>query len=241
MDSVDYTKRRRIMKARSLPLVAAALFCVIGASADVLVTIDGGAMTNGYMNVFNLPAPDGDGAYQFSSPWGIADLSATFSGGGITVTMIPNSITDPSDYWYIGGGAPGNPGNKIMEASLYNEVTGAYAGQTVTFSGNILENSLTPAHEAVAFIRDFAPDYSSFTESAIPLSSTGLFSIDLATGNDAGRHVQYGIQMTGVNVWATDLEPFGSIVAEAIPEPSSIILLMVAGGGLWGIRRRLVM
>jgi len=43
------------------------------------------------------------------------------------------------------------------------------------------------------------------------LSATGEFSISLDTINDAGRHVQWGFQMIGVNVWVTDVAPFGTM------------------------------
>ncbi len=224
------------MKSKLLATAVLTGCLCIGVQADISVTIDGGAMANGYMNVSNLPADGGD--FQFGSSWGAADLTATFNGAGDEVTMIPNSIGDPDPYWYIGGGAPGNPGNKIMEANLYAEETDTYAGQLVTFAGNVTALSLTSAHTAVAYIKDFAPDFSSFTESTVALDSTGSFSIDLATDAGAGRHVQYGIQMTGENVWATDLAPFGSVTVTAIPEPATMGLLGVFGGALLFIRRR---
>ena len=187
------------------------------AQAQTNVTVDPVKMNLGFMNVFNLPAPDGDGAFQFGGGWGFADLTGVFSGSDLTLG--PNVIGDPNEYWYqcVGGtlppdcGGPGAPGNKIMEANGYAEETGTLAGQTVIFSGTVLANSLTTAHTVTAFIRDFAPDFSSFNESSIPLSSLGAFSLSLATVNDAGRHVQYGFQMVGVNVWVTDVGPFGSM------------------------------
>ena len=36
-----------------------------------------------------------------------------------------------------------------------------YTGQTLTFKGNVLSNSLVSPYTSVAFIKDFAPDYSS--------------------------------------------------------------------------------
>jgi hypothetical protein len=175
------------------------------------------------MNVYNLPA-DG-GAFQFASPWGLPDLTAVFSGSDLTLG--PNTIDDINEYWYqcIGlpgqnppdCGVPGAPGNKIMEANSYAEVTGTYAGQTVTFSGVVLSNTLTSAHTVIAFIKDFAGDYSSFNQSFVALTSPGPFSINLATVNDPGRHVQWGFQMVGVNVWATDVGPYGTMVIGPTP------------------------
>jgi len=186
------------------------------AQAEVPVTVDPSEIALGHMNVFNLPAPDGDGAFQFGGGWGLEDLTAVWNGP--QVTLGPNTIDDPNEYWYQcvdpveppDCGGPGAPGNKIMEANLYAEPAGL-SGQTVTFSGVVTDITLTEAHTVIAFVKDFAPDFSSFEQDFVVLDSEGAFSVSLATINDAGRHVQYGFQMTGVNVWVTDVGPFGSI------------------------------
>ncbi|MCA9236468.1 MAG: PEP-CTERM sorting domain-containing protein [Planctomycetales bacterium] len=214
---------------------AALAACVGQAGAQTTVTVNPGAAWIGYMNVSNLPAPDGDGAFQFGSGWGTADLTATFAGS--VLTLGPNTIGDPDPYWYIGGGGPGAAGNKIMEANMYVEETGTLNGQNVTFTGNVLSNTFTQAHTAEAFIRDFAPDYSSFDETVIPLTP-GVFSISLATNPDAGRHVQYGFTTTGVNVWATDVGPYGSVQVTGVPEPATIALAGLALLGVARLRRR---
>jgi hypothetical protein len=191
-------------------VLGALVACALSAGtarADVTVTVDPATITNGYMNVFNLPS-DG-GAFQFASGWAPVDLTATYSGSNLTLG--PNHIGDSNPYWYIGGGGPGAPGNKIMEANMYAEPAGSLPGQTVTFVGTVLANSLTPAHVARAFIKDFASDFSSFNVSSIPLPASGFFTLSLATVNDPARHVQYGFQMVGVCVWVTDLAPFGSV------------------------------
>ena len=102
----------------------------------------------------------------WGSSWGVDDLvstiSSTTNGGASTFTLSPNTIDDPSDYWYIGGGAPGSPGNKTMDANLFYTYTDSpLSGQTVTFSGTVVANTLSNSHTAVAFIKDFAPDFSS--------------------------------------------------------------------------------
>ena len=194
--------------------------CMLGlsavtADAQVAVGIDPAETWLGYMNVFQLPA--NGGGYVFGSGWGTADLRAVFSDGALTLS--PNTIGDPNDFWYIGGGAPGNPGNKIMGANMYVQKTGVLSGTSVTFSGTVLSNTLTGSHQAVAFIKDFAPDYSSFNTITVPLAP-GPFSITLNTDPGAGRHVQYGFETTGVNVWQTDVAPFGSVVVATLaPKP----------------------
>lgn len=203
------------------------------AQADVSLTIDPGAAWLGYMNVFELPA--NGGGFVFGSGWQPADLPATFSGS--TLTLAPNSINDPSTFWYIGGGGPGAQGNKVMEGSMYVEpAAGSLSGQTVTFSANVLSNTLIDPYTSVAFIKDFAPNYSSFVEVSVPLVN-GVFSISLETIADPTRHVQYGFTTKGPNVWITDVAPFGTVQIAPVPEPASLSVL--AGGllTLLGFRR----
>jgi hypothetical protein len=217
--------------ATALGLVPCAF---VGTAQAVDVTVDPATLNLGFMNVYNLPAPDGDGVFQFASGWGFADLTASYSGANLTLG--PNTIGDPNEYWYqcTGGatppncGGPGAPGNKIMEANGYAQVDdGSLSGVTVNFVGNVISNTLTSAHTATAFIRDFAPDFSSFNETTIALPVSGSFNISLATTNDPARHVQYGFQMVGVNVWVTDTAPFGSVTIGPDGPPDT-------AGSSWG-------
>lgn len=206
------------------------LTVTVGNSADVTGTLDATGW-RGFMNVFEL-----DGVTDvFGSPWGVGDLNATFDDGASKLTLSPNTIGDPDPFWYIGGGAPGNPGNKIMAASLYQEfAAGDLAGETLTFEGTVLSNTFTAAHETTIFIKDFAPDFSSFNVTEI-VAAPGPFSIDLALDAGPDRHVQFGFETVGVNVWTTDTAPFGNVMI-ATPEPASLALLSI--GGLALLRRR---
>ncbi len=173
---------------------------------NIPVTVDPAAPWLGYMHVADLPANGGN--YRFGGIWDTAELRASFSGQ--TLRLSPNTINDPTPYWYVGGGAPGRPGNKIMTANMYVEKTGSLSGKNITFTGTVSSNTLTAAHVSRAFIRDFAPDYSSFSTVTAPMVN-GAFSLNLVTIPGANRHVQYGFETTGVNVWATDAGPFGSV------------------------------
>ncbi len=213
-------------------LASAGMAAIVNADSTVTVG-NSGAGWLGYMNVFNLPS-DG-GAFQFGSPWGTADLNASFNDAAPSVTLSVNTIGDTNPYWYIGGGGPGAQGNKIMEANLYIETTGVHSG-TLTFEGNVLSNTFTSAHTTLIFIKDFAPDYSSFNITTMT-ATPGAFSISLALVNDAARHVQWGFQTIGVNVWATDAAQFGSVVVgPTIPAPGAFAVLGM--GGLFISRRR---
>ena len=212
-----------------------ALLCGVAASVSNAATVtvgDSSAPWIGFMNVFEL---DGS-SFVFASAWGIGDLTATFDDAAPSVTMGPNTIGDPDPFWYIGGGGPGAAGNKVMEANLFQEQTGgALNGVTVTFEGFVTANSLTSAHQARIFIRDFASDFSSFNETIID-ATEGAFSISLDTIADSTRVVQWGVQVKGVNVWATDVAPFGSVTFSSVPTPGALAL--VGLGGLVAGRRR---
>ena len=207
------------------------LLCGRAADAAVTVTPDPAAPWLGFMNVFELPA--NGGGLVFGSGWGTADLTATFAGD--VLTLGPNTIGDPSTFWYVGGGGPGAQGNKNMDANMYVQ-NDALVGESVTFTGTVLSNTLVSPYTSVAFIKDFAPDFSSFNQVTVPLTP-GDFSITLATNPAAGRHVQYGFETIGPNVWATDVGPKGNVQVTSVPEPASAALLLGLGGCAAGMRR----
>lgn len=236
-DSILSNTRNPMKTSKFLPLAAlaaAASLSLSGPAGAVIVSVqESSAPWFGFMNVSNLPA-DG-GAFQFGSPWGVPDLVATFDDGAQLLTLSPNSIGDPDPYWYKGGGGPGAQGNKIMEANLYIQEDGPLAGQNVIFAGNILGDSTTSAHQGFIFIKDFAPDFSSSVDNVVPITP-GPFSISLTTINDPARHVQYGFQFVGENVWVTDTAPFGNIQIGTVPEPSTALLGLIGVAAL--LRRR---
>lgn len=216
------------------PYLRAIALCTLVAAGtargDVIKTVDPAAAWQGYMNVFSL-----GGGYLWGEPYAnVGALPATWSGS--VVTLAPNSIPDPSDYWYSQPAGPGSTGQKIMDANFYEEVGGTLAGQTLTFTGTVLGNSLTSTHTAIAFIKDFAPDYSSNVATTVPLAP-GEFSISQPIINDPTRHVQYGFSVYGVNVWITDVGPYGSVQVTAIPEPTTM-LVGLGSASLLMLRRR---
>jgi hypothetical protein len=222
-------------------LIVVALFvATAGVKGQSTVTVNPSANWIGYMNVFETP--QNGGAYDFGSSWGVADLTATFSGP--VLTLGPNQINDPSSYWYTPSGGPGAVGNKSMDANMYVETTGVYTGQTLTFSGDVLSNTLFGhvnqlgnGWTSVAFIKDFAPDYSSSVSITAPLVN-GVFNISLATINDPARHIQYGFETIGPDVWSTDVGQYGSIQITAVPEPSTLALLGLCAASALVWRRR---
>jgi|tagenome__1003787_1003787.scaffolds.fasta_scaffold20581169_1 hypothetical protein len=231
----------RVSLLKGLASVAGATLvamCCSTASA-VNITVNPADNWIGFMNVSETPQHGG--GYVFGSSWGTNDLTATFSGP--VLTLGPNTINDPDPFWYTPAGGPGSVGNKIMDANMYVEpAAGTLAGQNVTFSGNVLSNTLIGhvnqdgnGWTSVAFIKDFAPDYSSNVAITVPLTA-GPFSISMLTNSDPNRHVQYGFETIGPDVWATDVAPYGNIRVTGVPEPMSLGTLAL--GALVAMRRR---
>lgn len=182
-----------------------------------LFTVDPSKTWLGFMNVFETP--QNGGGYVFGQPWGTADLRAAYAGS--LLTLSPNIIGDPAAFWYVNTGN-NSVGNKSMDASFYVEPAGSLPGVTMTFAGSVLANNLVsdantnPAGNGwtcVAFIKDFAPDFSSSVTVTTPLTNGTVFRISLATINDPARHIQYGFETIGPCVWATDtaLAGYGNV------------------------------
>ena len=74
-----------------------------------------------------------------------------------------------------------------------------------------------PGYSASLFIRDFAPDFSTSVDTFEPITGPGSFSFSQLTIPAPGRHVQWGIQWTGLNVWSTDINDFGNVQLATVP------------------------
>ncbi len=199
-------------------------------NAQTSVTVDPGVSWIAYMNVFELPA--NGGGYVFGQVWGAADLNASFSGATLTLTpntSISRDVPLSDTFWWQANGS----GNKTMDANMYVQ-DDTLAGQTVIFTGLVLQNSLVSPYTSTAFIKDFVADYSSFTTTTAVLAP-GEFSISLATA--AGHHIQYGFETIGPNARLDEVAGLGFVQVTAVPEPSvaGLILAGLAGAIL---RRR---
>lgn len=222
---------------RNLLLSAAGLSVLFAARASAVnYTVDPAANWLGFMNVSEIP--QNGGGYVFGSTWGVGDLTASFTGP--VLTLGPNQVNDPNPFWYTPAGGPGAVGNKTMDANMYQEFDGTLAGQSVTFSGHVISdtlvgqtNQLGNGWTSVAFIKDFAPDFSSSVSVTVPLVTGQDFNLNLNAINDPARHVQFGFETIGPDVWSTDVGNFGNIQVtaqtSAVPEPT---ILSLAGVGL---------
>lgn len=199
--------------------------------ADVNVTVDPGQTWLGYMNVFELPV--GGGAFLWGSPWGTADLPATFSGS--VLRLSPNTNTyNPNDPYWVN---PDGSGNKWMSANMYVENPGL-VGQTVNFEGQTLINSFVEGYSSQAFIKvlDPAQGWATIAETYAPLVGGQPFSLTLDVPNTAGLVPQYGFVTDGANANPATVGLLGHVLIAPIPEPASALLLVA--GAVLIVRRR---
>jgi hypothetical protein len=65
----------------------------------------------------------------------------------------------------------------------------------------------------------------------------GLFSVNYTAINDPARHVQFGFQVIGPNVWNASGLAANTIDITAVPEPTTMALAGI-GAAMLMIRRR---
>ena len=177
----------------------------LGLFAQTDVNFSASAAWGGFMNVTNLPAPNGDGVYQFGSAWGIPDLIAELNTGTNTVNLKPNRVNDSDPYWQTGD----LNGNKIMDANMFIQ-DNALRGTTFTFNGSVTSNTLNNTglyagldFAVTAFIKVFNVDYSAVLDQAVVdlRSTSGDFTLTMnATAYNTDQNIQYGFQFIGPNI-----------------------------------------
>jgi hypothetical protein len=202
------------------------------------VTVDPTTLNLGFMNW--SPASGNAAGYGGSGNgiWGLSDLRATFSGSTLTLSPNINAYGDnltsgpggtPNPYWINADGSGAN----IMDANIYNETTGTYVSTTLTFQFDVVANTLVSPYTSVAFIKEFAPDYSSFTQQTVALTP-GMDSVSKLISGNAGDHVQYGFETDGPDANPATAATLGSVILTPTPEPSSLALM---GLGILGFLR----
>ncbi len=206
-------------KLYTLFLTFFASICMLNAQNNIAA--DAADNWVGYMTVFDM-----SNAYQFGSGWGLSDLKTTPDVTANTITLQPNFNTyadNPGDpYWQNGA-----IGNKLMEASTYVEPGATFNGVDLTFSGEVVSNTLDATlYTAKYFIKalDPAAGYSDALggSATFDLPLSGSFSVTVpATSLTTGLIIQYGFMVNGINANPVDEAALGSVVVGAAAPPPS--------------------
>jgi len=184
--------------------------CLVGAvhaDAQTSVFTDPAKSWGGFMNVFALPA--NGGGYQFGSGWGGGDLRAVFTGDVLRLSACTN-VSNPSDGYWV---KPDGTGNKQMEAN-WDVDTASLVGSNITFSGNVVDYTLSTNYTCRAFIKVFNASYSSVLQEVYaPLTNANsYFSLNLNATSAGAAHVQYGFVTLGRNApWTNSPDSDGYI------------------------------
>lgn len=204
------------------------------------VSFSAATLTDGYMSwtptantTANFPGDGGSGA----GIWGLSDLPATFSGNTLTLSPNVNTYAPGDTYWVN----PDGSGANQMDGAIYDETTGVYVNTSLTFTFDVLADTLTSGYSADAFIKDFGPGYSYNGENIVILTP-GTESVTYSpTGNNPGEIVQFGFELIGPDANPATVASLGSVEIAPVPEPSTMALAGIGLLGMVGARlRRLI-
>jgi hypothetical protein len=210
------------------------ILTVYVSNAQNNVTVDVGAAWTSYMNVF-----DTGGNYLFGqggAQWTLANLKTTIGASDITLQPNYNAYAEAlladdaaRAYWTNssdGGVTAGPLGNKIMEASTFVEPGASFNGVDLTFSGNVMSNTLDAGYVATFWIKALDPD-AGYADAlggskVVTLPTSGNFTVS-ATGAEltSGLIVQYGFTIYGLNANPVDEAALGSVVVTET-QPSKV-------------------
>lgn len=170
----------------------------------------------GWMNWFDLSE-----TYIAGESWLVPDLQTTLvmSPTEDQVVLQPNFnlYGDGTDaYWFD---QTTGEGVKIMEASTYAEPGATFNGQNLTFTGNVVSNTLDAAYTAKCFIKalDPANNYQDALNGAYVLDvpASGDFTITVTGAELAtGLIVQYGFAVMGVCANPANEAALGNVTIE---------------------------
>ena len=201
------------------------------------VTFSSSTLTDAYMSwsptAYTLANYPGDGGSS-AGVWSLPALPAVFSGSTLTLSPNVNTYNSSSTYW----ANPDGTGANQMDGSIYNETTGVYVGASLTFTFDVLANTLATGYSADAFIKDFGPGYSYNGEKTVNLTP-GIDSVTFPlTGNNPGEIVQFGFEVIGPDANPATVASLGSVEIAPVPEPATLSLAGLGLLGLLGIRMR---
>jgi hypothetical protein len=201
-------------------LITSLAFCLVTFSYSFgqnNVTFSAADNWIGYMNVFNLA-----GFYEFGSGWAIADIKSTLNVTNNTLVLQPNFSTyanGPTDPYWVNQTTL--EGNKTMEAITFVEPGSTFNNNDLTFSGNVVSNTIDSDYTVYFFIKALDPnngylDVLVGTKVAV-LPASGAFSVSATAAELAtGLVIQYGFYVLGVNANPANESTLGNVTISAL-------------------------
>jgi len=229
--------------------------CVFAITATVNADLSQFGGTSGWMKVYDNDGSGGQGGFLWESGWGIVDSQAITS-DDINYELLPNINTYANNvangsagdiaYWTNssdGGVTPGLDGNKFMEAITYREHT-IGAGQTAAdYSFAVNSNDLDSRYELQAFVKILNPSagWATTHDQYETLSGVTSGTINIGQSDLAeGSILQVGFILKGLNANPdTDWGSASVTITDAnvVPEPATMGLIGLFGGGMMALRR----
>ena len=162
-----------------------------------------------YINIFETPA-NGGGFFD-GEVTDLNSLQSDIDPEAGTVTLKPNFSK------YVAGDptwSNGSLGNKIIQASTYVEET-ALVGQSFTFNGNVISNTIDTSYQNYAFVRIFTDTFGLLEELRTPLVQGEAFNVQYNNSQPSAVYVQYGFTIEGLNANPANEEVLGNVVVQA--------------------------
>jgi hypothetical protein len=207
------------------------------ASNGKAVTLVGNETLTGFADVFELTS-GAKGASAFSSPWGLAALKSTYSGGLLTLQPNFNTYADNVNgsaadkaYWTNGAGG----GNKWFEGSTFVQ-NASFGGGGLTFEFAVNSYTIDSNYSVTAFVKSFDAGWGWNGMGTTAITGTGNYTVSF--GAATAGIVQYGFTVAGVNANPTQESALGSVGVVGIPEPTAFSLFSLAAAGALLARRR---
>jgi hypothetical protein len=184
----------------------------------------------GYLDVFHHP--DDGGGHLWGGPWAASDLPAIFSDTSLMLGPNVNTYNFADPYWV----RPDGTGNKQVSANFYVEAA-SLAGSMVTFSGDVLVNTLVSPYTLIAFVKEFTPGTRALVGQATSqLTGSSPFSIQY--NSLPGNIIQYGFQTFGLTADPDTVASLGNVEIAIVPEPAALGLFLVGLASLAVLRRK---
>jgi hypothetical protein len=217
--------------------IVGATLCTAASVEAQTVSFSSSTLIDAYMSwsptAYTTTYYPGDGG-SGAGVWSLPALPAVFSGNTLTLSPNVNTYAAGNLYWTN----PDGTGANQMDGAIYNETTGTYVGTSLTFTFDVLANSLASGYTADAFIKDFGPGYAYNGEQTVNLTP-GVDSVTYPlTGNNPGEIVQFGFEVIGPDANPATVSSLGSVEIVPVPEPATLSLAGLGLFGILGIRLR---